>query len=111
MSKESHRQYLEAVALREAQKALVRNPETSRNDLLTLKIQTIEPYKRIMVGALSLSVSGVGIYLTKSDHGTAGPWFMCIGVLGLLFSIFGWRRTLDGLSGAIDMGEIFDALF
>ena len=106
MSKESHKQYLEAAALREAQKALARNPETSRNDLRTLKIQTIEPWKRIIAGAMSLALSCVGVYLNTSDHGTTGPWFICVGILGLLFSIFGWKRTLDGLSGAIDIGAL-----
>jgi hypothetical protein len=58
-----------------------------------------------------MGVSGIGVYLIKADPGGLGPWLLGTGGLGLLFSIFGWRRTLDGLSNAIDIGEIFDGLF
>jgi hypothetical protein len=111
MSKESHRQYLLLVARREAQAALLRNPTASKGDLLSLTIQTIEPWKRLIAAALSIGISLTGVLLFDTEGSPLGPWFLFIGFLGLLFSILGWRKTLDGLSNAIDIGDILDGIF
>ena len=62
MSKESHRQYLLLVARREAQAALLRNPGASKDDLLALTIQTIEPWKRLIAAVFSIGLLAVGVF-------------------------------------------------
>ena len=111
MSRETHRRYLESSARRGARRALERNPEVSRDELRSLKVQTIEPWKRVVAGLLSVSLSVTGGWLAKSDQRVIGLCMLGVGVLGFLFSIFGWRKTLDGLSSAIDIGDILDGLF
>ena len=63
MSRESHRKYLENAALREAQKAIARKGREnfSRDELLRLRIQIVEPWKRIVLGLLGLVLSGISI--------------------------------------------------
>jgi len=111
MSKESHRKYLEASARREALKMLQRKPGIQKDGLRTLKIQTIEPWKRVIAGIISLGLVAFGVYLIRDDSGKIGAWLIFAGIMGLLFSIFGWRKTLDGLSNAIDIGDILDGIF
>lgn len=111
MSEESHRKYLESVARREAQKAVAKNPGLSRDRLRRLKVQTIEPWKRVSAGVFSLGVAATGVWLTSAADQAWGGWLIVAGILGLLFSVLGWKRTLDGLSNAIDVGDILDALF
>jgi hypothetical protein len=111
MSKESHRQYLLLVARREAQAALLRNPGASKDDLLALTIQTIEPWKRLIAAVFSIGLLAAGVFLMYTGVSALGPWLLCLGILGLLFSLLGWRKSLDVLSNAIDIGDILDGIF
>ena len=116
MSGESHKRYLEQVALREAQKALDKNKRGSLSwaSLGQLRIQTIEPWKRVLMAAIALSFLGAGIVAIRNGFFWAGVLLSAIGLGLLLFAGLGRKKTIDAALDGVDVihlaAELFDAL-
>jgi len=97
MSKESHRQYLERQALREAQKGIDRRGRNGFgvNDFGGLRIQTLEPWKRVLLGSVGLLFGGLGVDALYDGAGRAALVPLVLAASGLLISLFGGKRTID----------------
>lgn len=114
MSRESHQRHLERIALREAQKAIARHAGDTPlrlESLAQLRIQTVEPWKRIVlsVPALALLVAGVGFCVN-------GPlWLgLLLGIAGLALlaiAVIGRRKTIHSALDGIDIALLFEGLF
>jgi hypothetical protein len=104
MSSESHRQFLERAALREAQRALDRSGSTriSRDDIGSLKIQTVEPWKRVVVGIIATGLGGGGFALL-SEIRWLGVTCIVAGFLLLLVAILGRRKAIDSLVDSVNL--------
>lgn len=112
MPTESHRRYLEKQALREAQKALDRHgaDHFRQLDLARLKIQTMEPWKRLLLAFLGLA-SGPGAYgaLIADIRWLSGLLFLLVGGL-LLKGILGSKLTIERALDGIDLSFLLEAL-
>jgi hypothetical protein len=96
--------YLERAALREAQKALRREGKESftRDELLQLRIQSVEPWKRIVLGTLGTACSGTGVYvLFEKDAMFGGLFLVVFGIVFLLIGLIGHRKTIESCLEAI----------
>jgi hypothetical protein len=115
VSRESHNRYIQQAALREAQKALDNNKpgSLSRVSFGQLRIQTVQPWKRILLGAIALIALGSGVVLIYADSFWAGVFVGAAGLGLLLFAAFGRKKTIDALDG-VDVihlaAQLFDAL-
>lgn len=113
MSKESHRQYLEQRALREAQKAIDRRGRDGFgvSDFGRLRIQTIEPWKRVLLCGIGLLFGGAGVYTIKEGADCIALILFALGAFCLLASMFGRRRTVEAALNGIDFVSLIEALF
>jgi hypothetical protein len=90
--------YVERAALREAQKAMQRQGggPLSREELLQLRIQSVEPWKRILVGLTGAAFGGFGLMVFASDDATAGGIALIVlGTALLIAGLVGRRRTVE----------------
>ena len=115
MSREFHKRYLEQVALREAQKALDKNKPGSLNRVSfgQLRIQTVEPWKRVLVAAIALSFLGAAIVAICVGFFWAGVFLSATGLGLLLFAGLGRKKTIDAALDGVDVihlaAQLFDA--
>lgn len=115
MSRESHKRYLEQVALREAQKAFDKNtPDSlSRDSFGRLHIQTVEPWKRILLAVIGLPLLGTGIALICTGSFWAGVVLGVIGIGVLALAVLGRKKTIDAALDSVDVihlaTQFFDA--
>lgn len=116
MSRESHKRYLEQAALKAAQKAFDKKAPhpLDRESLGRLRIQTVEPWKRILLGLLSLFFLWPGITLIITEPFWAGVIVTAIGAGLLAFAMLGRKKTIDAALDGIDVihlaAQFFDAL-
>jgi hypothetical protein len=120
MYREHRKRFLERAALREARKALRRSSSGSftKDDMLHLRIQTLEPWLRILVIIIGLVCWGA-IWLITHDAGTdINIWvLLLLGFLGLFFvgtGVFGWKKTVEevlGMLGEAVISNLLDSLF
>jgi hypothetical protein len=116
MSRESHRRYLEKAALKEAQKALAKNGRESLNpeSFARLRIQTVEPWKRLSLAFTSLLMIGAGVYLLSTGDFWPGVIVISLGLGVLALAVFGSRKTIGSVFDGVDLislaAETFDAL-
>ncbi|MES2696955.1 MAG: hypothetical protein V4773_26060 [Verrucomicrobiota bacterium] len=100
-------QQIERSALREAQKAFRKHPETpvTREELLSLRVQTLTLGDRITLAvAGSLAIAG-GTYCLLNDYAAwAGFGLIVVGALILLLGAIGWRRVLAETEHALGEG-------
>lgn len=100
MNPEKRARYIERTALRAAQKEIQRNDgkPLTRDELLDLKIQSVEPWKRVLLGVLGgIPMVCGAIAATRTDGGEFVVW-IGVTLFGLIFfciGLFGRRRTVD----------------
>ena len=115
MSRESHRRHLERAALRAAQKAFdPQKPGTlDRQSFGCLRIQTVEPWKRIVLAAAGALTVTAGVVIMFTARFWTGLILAALGVGLLLFGLLGRRRpinaTLDGIDVIHLAAQFFDA--
>lgn len=112
MSDKSHQQYLERNALRAAQKAIDRKGRDgfTKNDFAHLRIQTVEPWKRIILfipGALSLVA---GVFMVLEKNWWAGILLGGIGAVIIFIAILGKKKTIETALDGIDVFTILGGL-
>lgn len=113
MSRVSHRKYLENAALREAQKAISRagRENFSKDDLLRLRIQTVEPWKRVALALIGLLLGAAAITaFLKGPHWLGYP-IAILAITFLLLALFGRKRTIDAALDSIDILSLTTGLF
>lgn len=113
MSAESHRKFLEQRALRAAQKAIDRNGRDrfNKEDFASLRIQTIEPWKRLTLAVFGLAFCATGFLAMKSDRNGLAFFLYVAALLSFSTAIFGVKKTVDGALNGINVADIFDGLF
>ena len=112
MSRESHRAYLERAALKAAQRAIDRKGGGKLTELQArgLKVQTIEPWKRLLIALLGAGLATLSYLSIANDQVTLGV-VLAIGSVGLfLIALVGRRRHADAVFDGIDLLEILDAM-
>lgn len=85
--------------------------EFSSSDLAKLRIQTVEPWKRVVLGGMGFLLGGTGVYAQKADAKWLALLFLTLGAFCLLASIFGRKRTVDAALDKFDLAELFRDLF
>lgn len=100
MSRDSHHRYLEKAALKEAQKAFGERGRsgTSLEDFLALRVQTVEPWKRIVAMLVGCGLVGFAVWALKVD---LNLWvvvtFGLLGVVCVGFGIMGWKKPVEAV--------------
>src|SRR5688572_19195614 len=98
MSRESHHRYLEQAALREAQKAFSRGQERATvRDFLSLRVQTVEPWKRMCCLLIGCGFGAVAVWLAV-EHETnlwAVGFLAALSLLSIIVGIIGWKRPVE----------------
>ncbi len=94
----SHKDFLERAALREAQKAFRHEAaRPSIADFLALRIQTVEPWKRLACVIVGLGWCAFALWLSLDRNGS--PWAaLLLGMLGLfclVVGVLGWKRPVE----------------
>lgn len=110
MSAESHKRYLQQRALREAQKAIDRHGREAftRDEFRSLRIQTVETWKRIFLALFgALSCAG-GIYALREDVVWLAILLLILGSLCIVAAIFGAKQTVDAALTSVDVVTMFD---
>ena len=115
MSRESHRLYLEGAALREAQRAFTRKEQVNVRDFLRLRIQTVEPWKRIFCILIGCGFAAMAAWLSI-EH-AANIWVVgflaVLSLVSLVVGIIGWKRPVEAiLDGTADtlLNRLLDIL-
>jgi len=113
MSRESHRRYLEKTALRQAQKAIVRSGRDNlkKEDLARLRIQTLEPWTRILLLVFGLLFIGAGVLVSAVDVRWLALLLFISGGLGVFAAIVGRKKTITAALDGIDVLQLFEGLF
>lgn len=112
MSAESHKKYIEQQALREAQKAIDRGQSSLRKEnCANLRVQTLEPWKRVVVALGGLLLIAGGLLVLREDIGWLALLLFAPGTLTILGAIFGIKKTVEAALNGVDVSYIFDALF
>ncbi len=113
MSAESHKRYIEQCALREAQKAINRHGRSAfgKEDFAGLRIQTVEPWKRVLLALLGALSAAGGYYALTDDIGWLSLILFTLSLLLLLAALFGVRKTVEAALDGVDLIQFFDALF
>lgn len=113
MSKESHRQFLEKTALRQAQKAIVRSGRDNlkKEDLARLRIQTLEPWTRIFLLVFGLLAVGAGLLAHKADVRWLALLLFIGGGLGVFAAMVGRKKTITAALDGIDVLQLLEGLF
>jgi len=75
-------------------------------DLGKVKIQTVEPWKRALLGVLGLGACGGGVAFGNAGHAILGGVLVVLGLLLALLGAFGRRRTIDAVFTVVDLSEI-----
>lgn len=102
MSQASHRAFLENSARRAAVRAALRNGHAvpTVEDLRGLRIQTVEPWKRIVVALVGLFFLAVTVHGIRDDFNwVALLFFGGLSLVCLLIAIFGCRRSIQEVVG------------
>lgn len=113
MSAESHKKYLERCALREAQKAIDRRGAEGfdKAAFASLRIQTLEVWKRLIVGFVGLGFGGAAWYAFENGYSGLGLFLGICGFLLLFVAIFGLTRTIDAVFNSPAIDALFDLLW
>lgn len=100
MSRDSHRQFLEKAALNEAQKSFRQRGRSSARieDFLALRVQTVEPWKRIVAIVVGAFFIGFAVWALRADF---SPWaVVSFGLLGAICAsvgIMGWKKPVEAV--------------
>jgi len=113
MSRETHKRFIERGALREAQKAVDRHGRDSfrRETFAQLRVQTIEPWKRVSFASLGFLIVGAGVYTLQEDIPWLALLFFMLGAFCVLASILGRKKSVEAALNGIDLTYLFEALF
>ena len=116
MSREKHRRFLEQSALREAQKAIrSRGDNFKKEDLGRLRIQTLEPWKRIIALLIGSFFAVLTFIAIRGDyHIVALILFPAFALLFIGAGVLGYRKPVDAvIDAAADaaLSRILDAIF
>jgi hypothetical protein len=115
VNRERHERYLEQSARRAAPKAITRHSApVDREALLALRVQTLEPWKRVALTLAGLAIGFGGVWLgTETGFATLVVVSVVVSTPLLLFGLFGRRKTveqiLDAMSSEI-AGEALSSL-
>jgi hypothetical protein len=117
MNPEKRARYIERAALQAAQKAIGRKggDKLTREELLALRIQAVEPWQRILLMLAGLIPGGLGILAVLRDHPFGGGVLILLGVVIAVAGMVGRRRTvefcLNALGDAVSAPDLIAAIF
>ena len=101
MSRDSHQRFLEQAALREAQKAFRSRNGVRKEDFFALRVQTVEPWKRIGAIAVAFSFIAFAVWALKKD---LDSWVVAIfagfAVLLLIVGLLGSKKPVEAVLNA-----------
>ncbi|MDP3073480.1 MAG: hypothetical protein Q8N18_24530 [Opitutaceae bacterium] len=100
MNPEKRAHYIERAAVRAAQSYIRRHDGSplSRDQLLELKIQSVEPWKRILLcvlGGVPLVVGGIALTRTDGGEFVVSLGFALLGLVVFGTGLFGRHRTVN----------------
>lgn len=98
MNPEKRAARIERAAVRSAlETQRKRGAPLTRDDLLSLKVQAVPLWVRLLIIGLGLAGIGAGIYFATGDAVESGTALFFFGVFILVLGIVGRRRTLESL--------------
>ena len=113
MSRESHERFLKQAALREAQKAIDRHGSDTikKEDFHQLRIQTVEPWKRIILFVFGALICGLGVLAIREVTVWLGVLIFLGGIFCLGAALIGKKKTVVAALDGIDLLTLFEAFF
>lgn len=113
MSRESHRAFLEQAARKAAAQERARRHQARWTvaELKHLKLQTVEPWKRVILGGAGLATVGGGAWAIHADVDWLGIILIVAGLLLISAALIGRRRTVEAVFESIDVVDLFSGIF
>lgn len=110
MPSHSRKQYLEQQALKAAQKAIKRSSEKHLDidGVAMLRIQTVQPWHRILLGIFGLVLLVGGILSVGSESLWLALPLIGFGVAVMVIAMIGRKRTVQSVLDAIDIASILE---
>ena len=106
------KQYLEQQALKAAQMAIKRTPgkRLAADDMAILRIQTFQPWHRILLGIFGVVLLVGGIVSIRSVSLWLALPLIGFGVALVVIAMVGRKRTVQSVLDAIDVASILEIL-
>ena len=106
------KQYLEQQALKAAQKAIKGSGKQHMDvdDMAMLRIQTVRPWHRVILGILGLLMLVGGLVSIDSESLWLTLPLMVFGVALIVVGMIGRKRTVQSVLDAIDIASILEIL-
>src|SRR5688572_16090529 len=100
MSQASHRDFLERSATRSARRAQARaaTKRLDREDVAKLRIQTVEPWKRIVCLLAGAGLLGLAGWMWREELSPGA--LVCVAAIGamlIVIAAFGWKKPVERL--------------
>jgi len=113
MSKPGHQRFLEESVRRAALRAQRKAPDKTfqLRDVHRIRVQTVEPSKRIVALLLGLAGAGGGFLALSASKTGLGIFLFIASFFLTLTGVFGWKKTIEGLADVIDVGELLSGIF
>jgi hypothetical protein len=106
VSRESHQQFLEQSARCAATRAKRRagGKALTIRDVRRLKVQTVEPRKRVVFFVLGIVFGGAGVVAWRADIRWLGATLCGVAFVLVLIAIIGRKRTIERVLDGIHAG-------
>ena len=110
MSRESHRTFLERSARRTATRAFARSDHPlTKDELARLRIQTVEPWKRILLSLAGLACCALALVLCLKGSLWPESLLFVPGLALLVFGLRGRKQDIDSALGEM-AGQLIEGL-
>ena len=108
MSRQSHEEFLK----RSVRQTLARERERrdkehwSVDEVRKLKIQTVEPWKRVVYGFLGLTTAVGGMLTFNEKNRVLGVVLILVSLVLMVVATFGIKKSVDAVINSIDLVDI-----
>ena len=112
MSRESHKRFLEQSARRAATRAKNRagRKALTIQDVRQLKIQTVEPWKRVVLFVFGVLFGGAGVVTLTEDIAWVGGLLLVVAFALISIALIGRKKTIERVLDVIDVGDILSGI-
>jgi hypothetical protein len=93
------------LAQRESRK---RGRALTKEEVLKLRVQTVDPWVRVLLALTGVALAGVGIWSMAPEASSPGIALLIFGFLTMGASIVGWRKTIEAAFNGVDPLSFFD---
>jgi hypothetical protein len=112
MSRQSHEEFLK----RSVRQTLIRERERrdkahwSVDEVRQLKIQTVEPWKRVVYGFLGLTTAMGGVLTLSEKNRAIGIVMLVVSLMLMFVAAFGIKKSVEAVFNAIDLADLVSGI-